>query len=175
VALIVTRVHVIFKFSGYLEKLTSLLTRSIKGSSFKGGKQDFLKVITKPLTELVVQVNTCLTVEVLAWCKELIFIYINFKVGNVRVLLLFFIMWLFNGGGGSINEIQIISFLYNCYPSSKCKFEFTGTKKISLIYFYLNKNWKIYWSWARGPVLILRTKSYAIWSGFNHDKKYGYS
>jgi hypothetical protein len=107
VALIVTRVHVIFKFSGYLEKLTSLLTRSIKGSSFKGGKQDFLKVITKPLTELVVQVNTCLTVEVLAWCKELIFIYINFKVGNVRVLLLFFIMWLFNGlrkGRGRVHK-----------------------------------------------------------------------
>ena len=106
-ALIVTRVHVIFKFSGYLEKLTSLLTRSIKGSSFKGGKQDFLKVITKPLTELVVQVNTCLTVEVLAWCKELIFIYINFKVGNVRVLLLFFIMWLFNGlrkGRGRVHK-----------------------------------------------------------------------
>ena len=26
----------------------------------------------------------------------------------------------------------------------------------------LNKNWKIYWSWARGPVLIVRTDKYDI-------------
>ena len=27
-----------------------------------------------------------------------------------------------------------------------------------------NKNWKIYWSWARGPVLIVRTACYFHWT-----------
>lgn len=44
-------------FVGYLEKLTGALTKSFEGSSFKGGKQDFLKVITKPLTKLIVEVS----------------------------------------------------------------------------------------------------------------------
>ncbi|CAG2211305.1 NPT [Mytilus edulis] len=43
--------------TGYLEKLTGALTKSFKGSSFKGGKQDFLKVITKPLTKLIVELD----------------------------------------------------------------------------------------------------------------------
>jgi hypothetical protein len=43
------------------------------------------------------------------------------------------------------------------WQSSKWKFEFTGLNQILefILYKYLNKNWTIYWSWARGPVLIL--------------------
>ena len=52
-----------------------------------------------------------------------------------------------------------ISLLINLYfwQSSKWKFEFTGLNQILefILYKCLNKNWTIYWSWARGPVLIL--------------------
>ncbi|XP_060597383.1 sodium-dependent phosphate transport protein 2B-like [Ruditapes philippinarum] len=43
--------------TGYLEKISSLMIDSMDLQTTKGGKMDFLKVITKPFTKLIIQID----------------------------------------------------------------------------------------------------------------------
>ena len=64
--------------------------------------------------------------------------------------------------------ISDITFYWLHFAVLEMKIWIYWSESNSWIYFYilLNKNWKIYWSWARGLVLIMRNALTNLWQTY---------